>query len=147
MNWGKLKHFSLLVVAGFSIVSIQLAQASAEHPLSGTYKVLRESHAGNQVRVRLQLHLLNPKGRDLHIQRITLWEFSHPAKDGTRVSSVALHAGASADVTEEVTISRAEYELWKRGAKPRVVLEFAGPAGRFTTEVVHLERASGGKEN
>lgn len=147
MNWERLKHFGLLVVAGFSIVLLQLAQASAERPLSGTYKVLRESQAGNQVRVRLQLHLVNPRTRDLHIQRITLWEFSHPAKDGTQASSVALHPGASADVTQEVTISRAEYELWKRGAKPRVVLDVAAPSGRFTREVIHLERALGGKEN
>jgi len=146
MNWGKLKHSGrLLVLGGLFVVSIHLANASANSQLSGTYQAVAESQRSEQVRVRLQLHLVNHETRDLHIQRITLWDFAHPARGGTEACSIALHAAGSADTTHEFTIPRAEYELWKRGARPRVVLEIAGAAGHFSTEVVRLERVSARK--
>jgi hypothetical protein len=147
MNWGKVNHFSLLVVACFLIVSIQLAQAGGDRPLSGTYRVVQESQAGNRVRVRLQLHLVNQKTRDLHIQRITIWDFAHPARGGTQACALALRATNSAETTQDFIIPRAEYELWKLGMRRRVVLELAGPPGRLTTEVVRLDRVSGEKGN
>ncbi|MGA7550111.1 MAG: hypothetical protein WBQ74_24195 [Candidatus Sulfotelmatobacter sp.] len=148
MNWGKIKHCgSLLVVVGLLVLSTRPAKASADSPLSGTYQAVRESQAGDQVQVRLQLHLVNRMTRDLHIQRITLWDFAHPPRGGTQACSVALRATSSADTTQEFIIPRAEYELWKRGARPRVVLEITGPTGHLSTEVVRLERISGGKGN
>jgi len=146
MNWGTIRHFSsLLATIGLLLLTVQIAEASANPQLSGTYEAVRESQAGDQVRVRLQLHLVNHKNRDLHVQRITLWDFAHPARGGTQSCALALRATSSADTTQEFTISRAEYELWKRGARPRVVLEIAGPDGRLGTQVVRLERSSGGK--
>jgi len=148
MHWGMIRICNcLLVIAGLSIVSAPAASASAAPGLSGTYRVVHQSKTAEQTQIQVQIHLVNHGPRELHIRRITLWDFSHPAKGGTQACSLVVPAAGFADTTQEFTLPRAEYELWKRGARPRLVLEIASPHGHPATEVVHLDRVSGGKGN
>jgi hypothetical protein len=135
----------LLVVIGLFVFAIQLAAGSDASRISGSYQVLSKTELGSQIRVRLLLHLTNDGARQLQIQRLTLWDFSHPEKGGTQTCSIVVHAGASVDITQEFKVERPEYELWRRGARPRLVLEAQSPDGRRTTKVVRLERTIGGK--
>ena len=134
----------LLLVAGLLLFAIPLAQASDPSRLSGTYRVVEKSNLGSQVRVRLQLHITNHGRRELHIERMALWDFSHASKGGTQACSIVVRAGGSADSTQEFTIPRAQYEMWRRGTQPRLVLQEQTPGGR-TTQAVRLTRVPGGK--
>ena len=134
----------LLVVAGLLLFAIPLTQASDPSRLSGTYRVVEKAHLGSQIRVRLQLHLTNRGQRELHIQRLTLWDLSHPDKGGSQACSIVVRAGGSADTTQEFTIPRPQYEMWRRGTQPRLVLQEQTPGGR-TTQAVRLTRVPGGK--
>ena len=137
----------LLVIAGLAFLAIPAARANDTSALSGTYQVIHKAETGGQARVQVQIHLVNRGTRDLHIQRMTFWDFSHPVKGGTQSCSVLVHPAKSADTTQEFILPRAEYELWKRGARPRLVLEIATPQGHPTTQVVHLDRTAGRKGN
>ncbi|MGP0019575.1 MAG: hypothetical protein ACLPHP_13470 [Candidatus Sulfotelmatobacter sp.] len=136
---------SLLLVAGLLAFAAQFARAADAPQLSGAYRVTHKTDLGPQTRIQLRLHLTNRTARDLHIQRITLSDFSHPDRGGSQACSIVVPAGASVDATQEFTIRRAEYDLWRRGARPRVVLEVQTPSGHNTTEVVRLDRISSGK--
>ena len=59
---------------------------------------------------------------------------------------MVLAAGASTGTTQEFTIPRAEYELWTRGARPRLVVELQSARGRTTAEAVRLDRIKGKAE-
>jgi hypothetical protein len=133
----------LFVVIGLFVFAIQLAQGSDASRVSGSYQVLSKTELGSQIRVRLELHLTNPERFELHIQRLTLWDFSHPS--GTQACSIVVHPGASVDTSQEFTLQRPEYELWSRGTRPRLVVEAQSPDGRKTTKVVRLERTNGRK--
>jgi hypothetical protein len=74
---------------------------------------------------------------------MTLWDFSHPDKGGTRACTVTLGAHASAETTQDFTIRRSDFELWKRGLHPRLVLEIDGPRNTRSKTVVRLDRISG----
>ncbi len=136
----------LLVVGGMFMFATRFAQASDVSQLSGSYQVVQKTDLGPQTRVRLQLHLTNHGQRGLHIQRLTLWDLPHADKGATQACSIVVLAGASADTTQEFTIPRSEYKLWRRGSLPRLVLQIEVPGGRGT-KVVRLERVSGGKVN
>ena len=138
---------TLLVIAGLALLAIPSALANNTNTLSGTYQVIHQAEAGGATRVQVQIHLVNRGARDLHIQRMTFWDFSHPAKAGTQSCSLLVHPAKSADTTQEFTLPRAEFELWKRGVRPRLVLEIATPTGRPTTQVVHLDRTASGRGN
>lgn len=142
----KLKIFRmcnyLLVVAGLFGFAIQFAQASDGPQVSGSYQVVQKTDLGSQTRVRLELHLINHGPRVIHIQGLTLWDFSHADKGGTQACSIVVRAGASADTTQEFTIRQSEYQLWQRGLRPRFVLRIDGPGSTKSTAVVRLERIS-----
>jgi|SRR5271157_198437 len=135
----------LFVVAGLFVLTIRNAQADDASQLSGSYRVVHKTDLGGQTRIQLQVHLVNHGTHDLQIQRLTLWDFSHPDKGGTQACSIVVHTGASADTTQEFTIPRSEYDLWKRGTRPRLVLEIKLPGDHPTTQVVRLVRVSSGK--
>ena len=137
----------LLVIAGLAFVAMPAASASDTSALSGTYQVIQKAENGGQARLQVHIHLVNRGARELHIQRMTFWDFSHPAKGAAQQLSLVVHSANSADTTQEFTLPRAEYELWKRGARPRLVLEVAASQGRSTTQVVHLDRIAGRKGN
>ena len=137
----------LFVIAGLFMFAARFAQASEVSQLSGSYQVVHKIDLGPQTRVRLQLHLTNHGQRGLHIQRLTLWDLPHADKGATQTCSIVVLAGASADTTQEFTIPRTEYKLWRRGSLPRLVLQVEVPGGRGSTKVVRLERVSGGKVN
>jgi hypothetical protein len=134
-----------LAVAGLFISTTRFAQAKDLSELSGSYQIAQKTELGAQTRVRLQLHLTNHGQQALHIQRLTLWDFPHADKGATQTCSIIVYTGASADTTEEFTIPRAEFELWKHGARPRLVLQIEAPRGQGTTKVVRLDRVSAGK--
>jgi len=134
-----------LVAAGLFAFTIQFARASDASRVSGSYHVVQKMNLGSQTRVRLQLRLTNHGQHELRIQRLTLWDFSHPDKGGTHACSIVVHAGASADTTQEFTVRRPEYELWVHRTRPRLVLEAQSPDGRRTTKVVRLEPVFGRK--
>jgi hypothetical protein len=136
---------SILLIIGWVATAIPAAQGNEALALSGSYAVQSQADSGGQVQVTLQIRLSNHGLHDLHIQRMTLWDFSHPAKGATQACSILLHAGSSSNSTQKFTVPRAEYELWKRGSRPRMVLELGTGNGRPGTAVVRLDQLSGGK--
>jgi hypothetical protein len=136
----------LLAVALLAFLTVGTTAVHAA-PLSGSYHVVQKTDAGARIRVRLQLHLINHELHELRIQRLTFWDVSHPDQRGSQACAILLRAGAAADVEQEFSISRTEYELWRRGSRPRVVLELRTANGSRASQVVHLGRTSDGRMN
>lgn len=136
----------LLVLAGLFAFAIEFAQANSVSRLSGSYQVIEKTDQGSQIHVRLQLRLANHGQSDLYIQRISLWGSSHPNVRAMKACSLVLNFGTSASTTQEFTVPRSEYRSWSGGTL-RLLLAVKSPEGRTTTEVVRLDRISGGKAN
>ena len=121
----------------------QLGTASAAPVVSGTYQVVQNTNLGSQTQIRMRIHLVNHGAKNLSIQRVTLWDFSHPDRGGTHACVLSLRAHASAETTQEFTIRRPEFDSWRKGLRPRLVLEMAAPARTKSTAVVRLDRLAG----
>jgi hypothetical protein len=122
-------------------------QALHATELSGSYEVVQKANIGARTRVRLRVHLTNREPRDLQIQRLTLFDGPRVDQSASQACSIALRSGTTADIEQEFNISHTEYELWRRGSRPRLVLELRTARGGKTTEVVRLDRIDGGKVN
>jgi hypothetical protein len=131
-----------LVAAALFLSSVPLAFANSAPQVSGSYNVVQETALGSQQQIQLRIHLVNHGASGLSIQRMTVWDFSHPDKGGTRACAIALGAHASADTTQEFTIRSADYQMWKKGLQPRLVLQVAGPGNTRSKIVVRLDRDS-----
>jgi hypothetical protein len=132
----------LAVVALFALW-MQTASANNGPLVSGSYEVLHSTALGSQAQIRIRIHLTNHGSSDLLIQKIILWDFSHPEKGGMHACSVALRAHGAGELTQEFTIPRSEYQLWQKGSRPRFVLEMSGSGGANGKTVVRLDRISG----
>lgn len=137
-----------LVAAVLIALEVQFAPATnpslVSRPLvSGSYEVVQKTVRGSQAQIRMRIHLVNHGPSDLSIQRITLWDLSHPEKGGSRACTVTVRAHASAETMQEFTINRSEYQQWQRGFRPRLVLQTAGTGSAESKAVVRLDRISG----
>ena len=140
----RISHLTALV--GLCVLTIGFAHASDSSHLSGSFQVVHKTDLGSQTRVRLQLQLSNHGQRDLHIQRITFWD-SHPPGRRPQACSLLVHPGSSASTTQEFTMPRSEYRFWTSAKRLNLLVAVDGPGGRKVTELVRLDRISGGKAN
>jgi len=138
-----------MMVAALLPVWIQFAPGSDAPVVSGSYSVVQNKALGSQMQIRIRIHLMNHGTSDVSVQRMTLWDFSHPDKGGSRACALTLRAHASADTTQDFIVSRSDYQQWQKGFRPRFVLETAGPGNAVgrpaakSTVVVRLDRSSG----
>jgi hypothetical protein len=120
------------------------ARSAEQSRVSGTYEVVQRVETGAKAHIRVKLHLINHEPQTLHIQRLAFHDFASAAKGGSQSCSIVIAAQASLDTTQNFTIRREEYEMWKRGARPRLILELRNANGPSATEVVHLDRIADG---
>ena len=133
----------LLLVVAALFAMCQFVTASNSPLVSGSYEIVENRNLGSHAQIRMRLHLVNHGPKNLSIQRMSLWDFSHPEKGGSQACALMLHAHASAETTQEFTIRRPDYDSWRRGLRPRLVLEMAASGNAKSTAVVRLNRISG----
>lgn len=133
----------LLIVAGLFVFATQFAQASNAPLVSGSYKVVQSTDLGSQSKIQLRIRLVNHGPSDFSIQRMTLWDFSHADKGGSQACAVLLRAHASAETTQQFIIRRSDFQMWRKGFRPRLVLQMAGANSAKSKTVVRLDRISG----
>jgi hypothetical protein len=128
-----------------ALLALGLQCASADNPpvVSGSYEVVQNRELGSRTQIQMHIRLINHGPSDLAIQRITLWDFSHPSKGGSHACAVALRAHSATETTQEFIIPHSDYQLWQKGLRPRFVLQIAGPRNIKSKAVVRLDRSSG----
>src|SRR5208282_779527 len=132
-----------LVITALFVLSVPFALASSTPLVSGSYEVLNASNVGSASQIQVRIHLVNHGSSDLSIQRMTLRDFSHADKGGTTACAVSLRAHAAVETTQQFAIRRSDYQMWKKGYRPRLILHIAGPGSAKGEAVVRLDRISG----
>lgn len=143
----------LMAAAMLAFLALAVPFASASNPssasrplISGSYKVVQNTARGSETQLRVRIHLVNHGPSDLSIERITLWDLSHPERGGSRPCALTLRAHASTDTSQEFTIKQSDYQQWQRGFRPRLVLQTTGGgnagASTKTKAVIRLDRIS-----
>jgi hypothetical protein len=137
------------------------SRAVRHNAVSGQYKLLGISDLGNgQVRATLLIRLSNHAESDLSIKSLEL-RGSHPAPRSTSAlkshapalkshapafASLRLTAHGVSTTKQEFTVSRAELELWKKGARPHLTITHQTGEAAATSTAVELTRAEGIRE-
>jgi hypothetical protein len=147
MNHKIFRMCNYLLAAGLLVFASADCKASTGPQIFGSYQVVRKAAIGPQERVRMRIHLTNHGLLDVHIQRLTLADFSHSYKGATQACSIVVRRRASADIIQEFTFRRPEYEMWRRGTRPRLLIEVQTPGGRKVTQGVRLDAVAGGRGN
>lgn len=115
--------------------------------ISGTYEIVEKTDLGAQVKLVVRFHLSNHEQAAMTLQGVQLSDFSYPSVKAQFGAPVTLRTGASQDVSQEFVIPHTQFDAWRRGLRPRVVLELQSAAGGKVSQVVRLERVPARKGN
>ncbi len=118
---------------------------AANLPISGTYEVIQKTDLGSQAKVVMRFHLTNHSQDPVVLQALSLSDFGHQPGNAPLTASITLPPGGSQVISQSFVISRMQFDQWKMGAYPRVVVELQTTAGARITQAVRLERAPAGK--
>ena len=121
------------------------AASAAGVSISGTYEIIQKTDAGPLVKVEVRFHLVNQQPNAMTLLGVLLSDFGYPSAKDTLAVPVILPPGASQDVTQEFVIPHAQYDQWRRGLKPKVILTLKTATGIKTNEALRLSRVSAGK--
>ena len=140
------KPIATLVCCGWVLVlalGIYAPQGVAGQVVSGVYKVTETTDLGREVRVRLQIRLMNAGEDSIFVTQVRLRSL-RPVQNVDDALSVVLEPHGSAEFTQEFAIAKQEYELWSKGARPHLGLK-VHIGERETTMTVTLMRDPGSR--
>jgi hypothetical protein len=125
----------LLFVCGAECAS------AANAPVIGDYELVQKVDLGSHTRVLLRLHLTNRGGSAVYLERILLADFGHPLIPAPRGSAMVLHSHTSELTTQEFVIPRLQFDEWRRGLRPKVILGLRTASGARYSQAIRLDRA------
>ncbi len=135
------KLIATLVYCGWVLLlalGIYAPRGVAGQVVSGVYKVTETTDLGREVRVTLQIRLMNSGEDRIFVTQVRLRSL-RPVQSVDDPASVILEPHGSAEFTQEFAIAKQEYELWSKGARPHLGLKLL-IGERETTMTVTLMR-------
>jgi hypothetical protein len=111
------------------LLSAPFLRAANTPAVTGSYTLLQQTARGPRAQIRMRIHLVNSGASDLFIRRMTLSNLPHTDRGTAQACTLTVRAHSSLETTQEFTISRAQYQLWRRGTKPRFILQVVSPGG------------------
>jgi len=132
-----LRSFRLLplLICWFLVAPVHAQNA---HDLAGFYSVKNVNDLGAQVRVTLQVRLANSGEADLSTAKLSLRSSLPAQKDHGAIAPVALRPHGNASFTQDFTISRTEYQMWKKGARPSLSIRAQAAGAKTLTRTIKL---------
>ena len=129
-------------IATLAAVAVQAqgpVQTAAGNEVVGFYRIVQTTVLGTEVAASLQIRLVNNNQPELFVTKLALFSRT-PAKKPTETAvSARLAPRESATFTEVFTVSRAEYERWRKGARPALRVTFQPSEGGEIMRTIDLE--------
>jgi len=120
---------------------------AAGNEVVGAYWFAGVTDQGTQVCVTLHLRLVNNDSRELTISGYALRGLLPRGRQAPVTAAAHLLPREAAEFTQQFTVPRAEYERWRKGARPLLQVTLQSEEGREVTRTVELvpRPAMGGK--
>jgi len=135
-----------LVYCGWVLLlalGIYAPQGAAGQVVSGMYKVTETTDLGTEIRVTLQIRLMNSGEDRIFVTQARLRGFPYSGRSEDKPAGVILEPHGSSEFTQEFTIAKQEYELWSKGARPHLGLNVQVAGGAATTITIPLMQRPG----
>jgi hypothetical protein len=108
--------------------------AASRHDLSFSYSVAQEPGSGSLVHASVHLLLTNYGQDPISIQKLTVHHV-HPVGHVKPWSTVTVQPHSSQQITQELTLTRPEFERWQKDIGTKLSLEVQSPGNKFIEAV------------
>lgn len=127
---------SLAMVCFLGICSAQARMAAR---FSGSYAVKDATVQGDYVHVTLRIRIVNGSDTDLSNAVVILSDLLSRRKVSS--SPVLLRAHSSVTFSSECALPFPEYERWRRGVRPTLIVQAPDSTHRTSTVVIRLVKS------
>lgn len=132
-----------LLIAALIVISqlayAEVSRASKAGPISASYDVLQRTSIAGREQIQVRIRLVNQGANSVQIKRMAVWTSALPERGATRTCSLFLAPRGSATIEQEFTVRSADYDRWRTGSPPRLILQFASAGKTTSKQVVRLE--------
>jgi hypothetical protein len=129
-----------LCLAGFLMLAFLAIPVLAINgrDFAGTYSTSNVSQSGDNYMLTFSAKVFNYSGEDVSNATISLKDSVLPGQTYAVFQGVSISSNHSATVSSSVTIPAREYQGWKQGSPPHLVVQFVDLSGNNRMENVEL---------
>jgi len=121
-----------LYLAALFAVFLLVAPASAAPPLAGTYRITENTDLGSEIRLTVQLNLVNPSDTAVTITRVSLRSISAPGQLVSTASNVLVQSHASSQLSLQFLLAKKDFNVWQTGPHQQFLLTLQPAGGKVT---------------
>jgi hypothetical protein len=130
-----------LIHMSFSFLSALLllsgARTSAAPPqISGTYKITEHTDLGSQVRITVELNLINPTTTAVTVTKVGLRSMSTPSKLVSATSNLVVHSKSHSQVSLQFLLPKKDFNTWYAGPQQQFLVTMKPGSGNAV--MIHL---------
>jgi len=123
---------ALYLSAMFAMLLFAVLPACAVPPLAGTYKITENTDLGSEIRLTVQLNLVNPGDTAVTITRVGLRSISAPGQLVSTASKFVVQSHASSQVSLQFLISKKDFNAWQVGPHQQFLVTLQPVGGQVT---------------
>lgn len=121
------------------------AHAFGERDFAGVYSLTEPTALGDQVEVRFSARIFNYSDSEIVNATVRLKGAGAPKGGFAAFYGITLRDRESVRLSQEITVPRREYQLWKTGQAPFLVIQYQSSSGA-AARAVELRRGLVGEE-
>jgi hypothetical protein len=114
----------LLVLFLLCVFLISAQPVSATPALAGTYKITENTDLGSEVRITVELHLVNASGTSVTITSVGVRSISSPLQIVSAPASLFVQSRSKAQTTVQFLIPKKDFATWSAGPHQQFLVKF-----------------------
>jgi hypothetical protein len=122
------------------LIVISALPAPATPPLTGRYRITGNADQGAQVRLTVELNILNPGDSSVTVTSVAIHSVSSPGQMVSAMANAAVQSHSSAQVSLQFLIPKNDFTVWSAGPHQQFFVTFQSPGGKSTLANVLLRR-------
>ena len=147
----KLLAIPIAVAAFWAVFGAARVFAKGAREFAGFYRIVQATNQGDQVEVRISLHVFNYSDADVKDATVSLksslphppgageaWEKEQPSFQGVALRVKEHQVVPPLQAT--FTVPAREYQQWLKGAQPHFVIDYRDAAGKPQHRTIELMR-------
>lgn len=136
--------FLSLFVSLILVTQILLSSSLSAAPLvAGSYEITENTDLGAQVRITVQLSLINPTATPLTVTKVAIPSISAAGQIVTVVHSFVVQAHSNSQVSLQFLIAKKDFNVWHSTPHQQFLITLTPSGGKSTLVNLPLLRTQG----
>jgi hypothetical protein len=128
-----LRQFVFLLLYAFLVSALPV---SATPVLAGTYKITENTDLGSEVRITVELHLVNASDTSVTITSVGVRSVSSPHQMVSTTANVTVQSHSDSQLSLQILMPKRDFSNWAAGPHQQFILNFHSADGKSSKPTV-----------